>query len=293
MKFYSLIFSLIAVLGLTSCLGESEGTVINQDFSPYILTYATNNTTGETLTNNQAQYKLTTNPDKGLTKLEILNLRLAGGEYVNIEIPEQKYSFNEKGAMVVKLPSVVSNYNGTIHTLTNYSFEYYSRYLNNQGFPLIVSSFTVDDKDEVRIIFNPSYFWGTTTVTDENGNNYVNDTQTSFYGIQFDPEKTQAMVAAFNMKFADKMPALNMTFKNLPYIFNQYGYSASLNELTPYIGETPYPDYKITNFTVSGQWTGEMHVSFKCTIDTEKIKGTYNVNATLGILPKMDDNNGQ
>lgn len=289
MKFYSLILSIIAALGFTSCLGESDGTVIKQDFSPYIITYSTDLNTGETLTTNKAQYQLSVNPDKGLCKLTIQNLRLADGTYVNIEIPEQKYSFNQIGGMIVQLPSVVSNYNGSIHTITNYNFEYYSRYLNNQSFPMIISSFTIDATDEVRIIYNPSYFWGTTTVTDENGNTFVNNEQTSFYGIQFDNEKSEAMVAAFNMKFADKMPSLSMTFKNLPYHFNQYGYSASKDELTPYIGETPYPDYKITDFNVSGVWNGNMTVSFKCTIDTEKIKGSYDVQATLAIMPKIND----
>ena len=98
------------------------------------------------------------------------------------------------------------------------------------------------------------------------------------------------MVAAFNIQFADKMPALTMTFKNLPYILTQTHYTVSASELTPYIGETPYPDYKITNFSMTGNWDGSQTISFKCTIDTEKVKGSYDVRATLSILPKFDQN---
>ncbi len=288
MKFYSLILTAIAALGLTSCLGSSTGTVLSQDFSPYIITLATDVQTNESLTNTSANYKVSTNTDKGICSMTLTNLKLSDGSYVNIEIPDQRYAFSEAGALVVKLPSFTSVYNGVSHTITDYNFEYYSRYLNNQAYPLIVSSFVVDNRNEVRIIYSPAYYWGTTVVTDSEGKVFTNKEQTAFYGVQFDADKKTANCIAWNMKFAENMPALNMLFKDLPYTLNQYSYTVSKDEIIPYIGDTPYPDYKITDFTMTGTWGGNQLLKFKCTIDTEKVKGTYDVVATLSILPKIE-----
>lgn len=288
MKFYTLILAVIAALGLTSCLGSSTGNVISQDLSPYIMTLATNGNTGESLTSTSASYKVSTNADKGTCSLTITNLKLADGSYINLDIPDQSYTFNESGALRVRIPAFVSVYNGVSHTITDYTFEYYSRYLSNQSFPIVVSNFVVDSENEVRIIYNPSYYWGTTTVTDADNNVYTNKEQTSFYGILFDAEKKTATGIAWGMKFAENMPALNMYFKDLDFTATQYGYNAQKSEVIPYLGETPYPDYKITDFTMSGIWGGNQYVSFTCTIDTEKVKGTYVVVASLSIFPKTE-----
>lgn len=289
MKLFKLILSALVVMGLSSCLGSGSNTV-TQDFSSYTLTYITDLNSGVSSLNSEATYKVYNNVDEGTMSVEIGSLKLPNGTYVSLAIPDTRYSYNEQGAMTMSIPSCISSVAGITHTITDLKFEFYSRYYGSQAFPMLVMSFNLDASNMVRVIYNPAYYWGTTVVTDQDGNSFTNDNQSTFYGIQFMPDKNNATVGVFNAKFAEGMPAMNMTFKDIPYTINQSGYDCTIAELTPTIGDTPYPSYKITDFRMSGMWGGTQVVSFTCTIDTEKLKGTYNVVANLTIIPSSSNN---
>lgn len=284
MKLFKLFIASIVVIGLTSCLGNTSNT-ITQEFTPYCISYVTDVNTGVSTVNTGTIYKVNNNMDEGTLTLEIGNLKLPNGTYVSLNIADQRYTFNESGAMVVRIPSYTSVVAGMSHTITNLNFEYYNRYMGQQSFPMVVLNYVIDDMYAARVIYSPAYYWGTTTVTDQNGNVFTNTAQTSFYGVQFFPDKNTAAFGAFSAKFAENMPALNMTFKDIPYTFSPNGYTLVKDELIPNIGETPYPAYKITNFSMSGTWGGNQYVSFVCTIDTEKLKGEFHVSASLAIMP--------
>lgn len=286
---------LISTLGVTSCLPEPNNSV-RQDFSANCLTFATDPATGESALNDGATVILTTESLKGEMSLEISNLKLPNGTYTNILIDKQKYSFNETQTMKLTLPSYTSSKDGITNTVTNFNFEYYSRVLAhpsiNQAFPMIVCSFRVKDVD-VRVIWNPAYYWGTTTVTDmSTGAVFTNKEVTTFYGRQFNLKDREAAVGAFGAKFAEKMPAMDLMFTKIPFSFtgsdssiNQMGYTIKKNEITPIIGQTPYPDYKVSNFVMTGVWGGSQQVSFTVTLNSEKMKGQYQVVSNLSIYP--------
>lgn len=274
---------MMIVIGLSSCLGDTNNT-LTQDFTNYCVTYV-QDAAGQSVMTAGTGYKVVTNVDKGTMNVEITNLRLPNNTNVNITLADQKYGFNTQGATTLSVPSYVSVANGTSHTVTSFKMEMYSRYLAGQSYPILVMSYTVDALYDVRVIYNPSYYWGTTTVTDENGNVYENKEVTSFYGVQFNTETHKALFGCIGAKFAESMPAMNMTFSNLEYDVNTYNYLVTGTDITPLIGDTPYPSFKITDFRLDGVWGGNQYLSFKCTIDTEKLKGTYTVRATLSIIP--------
>lgn len=291
MKLFKLLLSAIVVLGLSSCLGSSSNT-ITQEFTPYIQTYVVENATGNGVLSEGAVYKVFNDIDNGTLSLEIKGLKMPNNTTQSFTIENQRYSFNEQGAMVVRVPSYTTTYAGITHTITNLNYEYYSRYMGTQAFPIINLSFDLDGEYMVRAIYSPAYYWGTTTVVDQDGKTFVNSDQSSFYGIQFFPETKKATIGAFSAKFAEGMPALNMTFEAVPFTLNQYSYSAEVGEVIPKIGGTPYPDYKITDLKMSGTWGGQQYLQFTCTITKEDkethekvVTGTYRVSATLSILP--------
>jgi len=254
--------------------------------------------TGNSLLSSGASYRVLNNLDDGTLTLEIGNLKLPNNTYISMKVENQRYSYNESGAMVMRIPSYTSNVAGMSHTITNLDFEYYSRYLNQQAFPMLVMSYEIDGQYNVRVIYSPAYYWGNTVVTDQDGKSYTNSSQSSFYGIQFFHDTKVATFGAFSAKFAENMPAMNMTFKDIPFTLDQYSYNASIDELIPNIGETPYPNYKISDFRMTGTWGGQQTLSFTCTItDTDKetgavtVKGTYRVVAALSIMPPSTSSN--
>ena len=294
MKLFRLLLSAMVVLGLSSCLGSSSNTM-TQEFTPYIQTYVVETATGSGVLSSGTIYKVHNDIDNGTLSLEITSLKMPNNTFLTLNIENQRYSFNEQGAMVVRVPSYTLTYAGMTHTVTNLSYEYYSRYMGTQAFPMVNLSFDLDGDYSVRAIYSPAYYWGTTTVVDQDGKTFVNSDQSSFYGIQFFPETKKATIGAFSAKFAEGMPALNMTFEEVPFTLNQYNYSASASEIIPKIGGTPYPDYMITDLTMSGTWGGQQSLQFTCTITKEDeetnekvVTGTYRVSAMLSILPSNE-----
>lgn len=285
MKLYNLIITLAAIVGLTSCLNDGENT-ITTELTPYCFTLVTDAQTGQTTTVTGTVYKVSTDQQNGTITLSIEQLKLGEGRYVNISVANQKYNFTQDGATEVQLPFYISSKDNVTHTVTDYTFRYWSRYLGAQSFPLMQLSFNLDNQYNITTVFTPAYYWGTTTVTDEEGNTYTNSLQTSFYGIQFDPAKNTARLGLIGAKLAEAMPAQNMVFPDIPYTLNQSGYILKTDRLTPTISDTPYPAYQITDLQLSGTYGGQQRLQFNCTIDTPKTKGTYRVVATLNVMPQ-------
>ncbi len=291
MKLFRLLFSVMVVLGLSSCLGETSNT-ITQEFTPYIQSLVVETATGSSVMSTGATYQVNNNIDNGTLSLVIRNLKMPDNTMMSLEIKDQRYTYNEQGAMVMRVPSYTTTVAGMSHTVTNLNFEYYSRYMGSQAFPMLNLSYDIDGEYTVRAIYSPAYYWGTTTVVDQDGKTYVNDDMSSFYGIQFFSDTRTATVGAFGAKFAEGMPALNMTFEKIPFTVSPYSYSAVSDEIIPKIGGTSYPDYKITDFSMTGTWGGQQSLNFTCTVTKEDketkekvVTGVYRVSSTLSIMP--------
>lgn len=289
MKIFKLFLASILTVLMTSCLGNTKNTV-TQDFSPYCLSYVLDTTTGDNVVSSGATYKLVNNFDDGTLDIDISGVKMPNGTYIAFDIKGTRYGYNDNGAMSLYVPSSSFLAGGETHTVTDLRLEYYSRYLGNQSFPMLLLSYMIDSRYFVRVIYNPAYYWGPTTVTDQDGKVFVNTDQTSFYGVQFDLDTKKASFAALGAKFAEGMPSLNMMFKDIEYTMDAYGYKMEKAELTPTIGDTPYPSYKITDFKMEGYWGGVQYVTFTCTIDTERVKGTYRVATSLQIVPPTQSN---
>lgn len=286
MKIFNFLLMAVATLGLSSCLGHSSNSVTS-DFSNYILAYVTDNSVGDTRLSSGATYKVSNNFDDGTVSVTIGNLKLPNGTNISFDLKDLKVRYNDKGGMVLNVPSYSTQSGSQSYAINNFDFVYYNRYYNGAQYPMLVNSFEVDSRYSVRLIYTPAVYWGTTTVVDQDGNSFTNSDLTSFYAVGFDPETRRGSVAIYGARFAQNMPAMSMLFPNIPFTIGQNSYSLQSSEITPQIGGTPYPSYKITDFSMNGTYGGTQIVKFTCTIDTEKIKGVYKVTALLEIIPDM------
>ena len=290
MKFFRLFLASVLGVIMTSCFGDTNNTV-TQDFSPYCLSYVVDINTGESSISSGATYKVVNNLDNGTLDVEISGVKMPNGTYMAFDIKDKRFSYNDKGAMVLNVPATTFLAGAATHTVTDFKLEFYSRYLGNQAFPMLLLNYMIDNQYFVRVIYNPSYYWGTTTVTDQDGKVFTNSDVNSFYGIQFNLETKKADLGVFGAKFATGMPSMNMMFKGLDYTIDAYGYKITKDELIPTIGDTPYPSYKITDFKMEGYWGGVQYISFTCTIDTDRVKGQYRVEASVQIVPPTQSTN--
>lgn len=286
MKLINYLVALVFGVSLTSCLGDASST-ITQDYTPYTFNYITDQETNISSVCTDATFTIKTEQTTGLIDIDIKNLRLPSGAFISLSLKNLSYTITEQGAQHISVPTCVSVAEGGSHQITNFNLDLYLRYINSQAYYLLDCSYIVDSRYSVRVVFTPACYWGPTRVTDQDGNVYDNTNQTSFYGISYSPDKTRATIGCLNAKFADKMPAMNMNFENVPYTLTQYGFTLEASEITPTIGGVPFPSYKITDLKVSGAYGGPVNISFTCTIDSPKVKGTYKVEASLGVMPSQ------
>lgn len=281
MKFVKF-FSIIAMASvMMSCLGDSESTT-KEDFTGYCFNYVTDLSTGTSDMTWGGSYILETNYTDGVATLTINNLKLSSTQTVSLSFSNMKYSINEKGGFVLKAPSYVSSYNAQHHTITDFSLELYRRNIGSSYLPVMWLKFTVDSQYQVRVVYAPTTYVGSTVVTDAEGKAYT--TSQPYYAVIFDPTKSKASFYIMGAKFAEMMPSMDMVFPDVPFVMNQTGFSLDKDELTPNIGNVPYKDFKITGLDVEAFFEGGMRVKFKCTIDTKSMKGEYTVTASLDAL---------
>jgi hypothetical protein len=87
------------------------------------------------------------------------------------------------------------------------------------------------------------------------------------YAIYLNPDNNLAQVYVFNMKFAEKMPAMNMIFPNVTYTATPSGFELTCDELIPTLNnteKTPVASYPISAFNAKVA-NGLLTINFNCT----------------------------
>lgn len=124
--------------------------------------------------------------------------------------------------------------------------------------------YTIENMYDVRSTSeDPVYYITKTTVRDSENPTKPFTTETSLYNIDFDIAKMTADIKIANAKFADKMPAMNITIPGVPVVATRSGFNLSIESVIPQIGKDPYPKYIIKN--LSGIMAGKtLLLNYNC-----------------------------
>lgn len=128
--------------------------------------------------------------------------------------------------------------------------------------PVINMSMTMGDVEVITVQKQTVYFGSTGVVNNAASTNFTS--KTPYYAVTLDPDKTQATIDVYNAKFAEKMPAMNMKFAEIPFEVSNLGYKLACEELIPTIKDVPYPSYKITNLNGDATFATGMNLQFNC-----------------------------
>ncbi len=285
MKSLKVISALLLSVLMVSCLKDGESTS-KEDFSGYCFNYVSDMNNDKAEVTVGGTYLFEVNYTDGVATVTMGNLKLNGSQSVSLQLENLAYKFDDKGGFVIDQPVVVSSYNGQHHTVSDFSFRLYRRYVGTYYFPAMWMTFVVDSQYRVRVIYTPSVYLGTTNVV--NPDNGLFTSTDPYYVVAIDPTKSKAALHVLGAKFADRMPAMDMIFPDLPITCNMNTFTIEADEIVPRIGSVEYPSFKITNLKVSGNYELGMKVEFDCTIDTPSMKGTYKVSSDLQLLPAVE-----
>ena len=131
--------------------------------------------------------------------------------------------------------------------------------------PAIKCAYTVNDMIKVRMLLKENGYTGDTNVKCEAAGTSFDNANT-VYHVSLDPETKQADLKIYGAKFAERMPAMDMEFKDVPFEATLDGYTLASESLIPEIDDVPYEGYPITNLSGASDFEGNMVLKFVCTI---------------------------
>lgn len=132
---------------------------------------------------------------------------------------------------------------------------------------LAAATVTACSDDDERNGKQSAVYDGTLIVTDKTQNPNVSTTTKN---VRYELSETNDGTISLTMpgiRFVDNMPAMTIVIPKLEFIPMGDGTISELKStvtpIVPYIGDTPYEDYKITNFY--GEMTPQtLNISFNC-----------------------------
>ncbi len=262
MKKYLLLSVLAAIFGFvaTSCLGEVENPeyVTQQNFADcYAIAYDNQSNSSYTVTAPVTVY-LRVNMTTQLCSVSISGLKNSDGTVMpQFSMVDMKWSTDETqmwGYVNVINPKVTASA-GTAPAVSSMEFRWTNRVamskaLNMTDLSICNFNFVINNQLVVTGGCRTVIIAAETTSTTEGADPFVS--LKPYYKITPDFAKKTATVNIYSAQFADRMPALNMDFANIPMTIDDAGnLNISAANLTPSIAGTPYPQFPISNLTLN------------------------------------------
>lgn len=300
MKQLSFLLALCLTIIATSCDSDSENfeQIMTLD-QLYTVTGPDSKTTAYLAT----QYTYKINHSKGTADIIVKNVRFSPMmppttmEFKNLSI---SYPNSHLSSTLIKIagsdiiPEVQNTETGKTEPMEGYTISSISGYIipsQTSGPNSATLTFTINGVFTVKAYSIPDLyqFESITSVTGPGNPFSFNN---AHYSISINSGQNTAHIYLYNTKFAERMPAMNMIFKNVPVTFNSTGYQLNCESLFPCLnnsGATPMEDYPITN--LSGSVTnGKLNLQFDCSINASgsSVEGiTYHVTTSASNLPKF------
>ncbi|MDE6266250.1 MAG: hypothetical protein K2M07_02740 [Muribaculaceae bacterium] len=282
MRIAKLFLTAVILLGLTSCLGDSDNEQIEKERIYQIFNVVEDTQKGTTEIVTGVAYQMEVNFTNMTMNLSISGLQVSqSAPAYNLEIQNVNFQINKQGEIVVNVPSVS---NGAV-TVSDFKFKKRMRSMGMEGIPVYDITYIVNGSYNVRSVQMSTFYFGQTETTII-GTESLFKTDETFYCVTFDPTvrkdgKPQARLFMYNAKFAPKMPEMNLMLLELYADFTVDGFTIKADEASVYTGTVQNPkeepDYAVTDFDMIGKFStgvefeytaaGRFHSSAKCGYD--------------------------
>lgn len=293
--FYGLLLPSVAIIGLTSCLSDEDGTEVNYNLVASNLIIP-DDASHPVIAQSNANYQLTYKSNNSSVSIATTDLELNGGE-VSFTSSEMKYlpvsAIDDNGNPVQTLSfsggtaSVIGNSGLQMTDLsgcqTNYVYG-----LNIVGdiikgtvnSPIVVMQYKIGAYT-VKTFQSNSYFRGTTkTSYSMRGEEQIYVTEDAFYRVQFSKDMKKADVVLYNVKFAEIMPKpiQAIYIRDIPVVWSSAGYHLTVTDYIPSMLEgtevTPVESRKFNSFELWTTSSDLTEVSCKYVV-AESYKGEF------------------
>lgn len=213
-----------------------------------------------------ADWGVLVNLDRSTLQLYVNSLQYLPDEHaVSFTLPELRMEYTSTGWKLNNPQSIQVETGVSPLNISDLHVDFVLRNDGSQN--LVTIAFTINGRYHVNTLFTHNQFIGSTTSTYiTNPDDAPFTTNQSRYLVIIDKKTMKAEVQIANPLFLNGMPTNLgiMRFKDIPMTFTDDGYRFAIANLTPEIGEDPYPAFALTDVNGTVVAGKTMKLNFKC-----------------------------
>lgn len=257
---------LLGMLAMTSCSTETENETVTVQGFNNTFAYVTSLTDGTAAYYGNIRYEVRINYTRPSAEVLIAGLKLPDGtSFPQFSISGLKVAIDNKGWIEISGENITPGISGAAYTpnIGKFKMRIYQRYIETDYLPAFSMSMTLDKKYSIVSSYENQHCFGTTVSTAEGLPKF--ETQGTAYDLAFNVETRCVTITLKRAQFNDRMPAMDMVFKNIPFVIQGDKAVFSIENLIPEQGGTPAAGFPITNLSGSLGFSGNFNFGFTCT----------------------------
>ena len=266
----------VALIGIlfSSCISNDDNgkneVITQQTFGQYIA-MITNTTTGESTSLTNIGITLYLNYTTSKANLEITGLKVGANTYPTIKLENITWKSEKSGFLDMEASVLNPNANGIlIPQVTNLDGKLVERLIDslkgssnpNGYWPTLTVRFTMDGVYSVLLASSLQIFEGNLVSTSESGAKFT--TTTPVYTATIDVEKRILGIRMNSVQFVQGMPAMDIDIPAVPFTVSGSDLVINSESIIPSIGDTPFPDYTLTNLKGEIELEDGLELEFVC-----------------------------
>ena len=250
---------------LSSCSSEKDDVQTEQSINS-CFEYVTDLSNGTEAYYENLGYAIRLNYTKNTAEIAILGLKLCDGtEYPTVVLNDLPFAFDQDGWININGKDVNPNIPGVAAKplFNSVKVRLLHRMLETDYIPVFMVKITINHRYSITSAPNTQHIWGNTTSTDAEGTAFTTDK--TVYRLNFNINTRTVNVLMGAASFIGGMPAMDIEMREIPFSVSGENVTFAKPFLTPYIGDTPYERFPITD--VKGELVLDkgMELEFVCT----------------------------
>lgn len=263
----SIIVGVAAAAGLVSCNSSDPSDYVTEQTISSCFAYSETPGSDSHMATSVSYY-VKLNYTQQTAEVSISNLELSDGvtypKMTFTGIPFTIESYGWKKISGTMLSPTIAGY-GSVPLFSSFEIKILDRYYGTSMYiPAMTAKFLVNNSVSVFSSLPVQLFAGTTESFAPDNESFK--TTSSIYIVDLDFNTMKANVDITGAQFADKMPALDISFEDIPFNLSGQKVILSADNITPLLGATPQPDYPVSGFVAEYDFAKGMTLSFGCSV---------------------------
>ncbi|MDE6120254.1 MAG: hypothetical protein K2F63_00540 [Muribaculaceae bacterium] len=188
-----------------------------------------------------------------------------GMVYPSLTLADIPIKIEKDGAIKLDGENITPSGNGLLSVpyFDKVEFYFYERLFEDLYYPAATFEFVINGKYRMISTYAKQMLYGKLVSESEEGNKFK--TSDPYYFFDINPATRTANITLHQVRFVQQMSRpLDIDLKNVPFLMDGEKLKFDLESIVPTIGDSPYPDYVLTNVKGEMDLTEGFSMEFTC-----------------------------